>query len=30
VVANAAAMPSWNAGDEFEAARKAAIAAAGG
>lgn len=27
-VANADAMPSWNAGDEFEAARKAALAAA--
>jgi Zn-dependent M28 family amino/carboxypeptidase len=27
-VANAAAMPVWNAGDEFEAARKKAIAAA--
>ncbi|MBC7983505.1 MAG: M28 family peptidase [Candidatus Obscuribacterales bacterium] len=27
-VANAAALPAWNSGDEFEAARKAAIAAA--
>ena len=28
VVANADAMPTWNAGDEFEAARKAALSAA--
>ncbi len=27
-VANATAMPVWNAGDEFEAARKKAVAAA--
>ena len=27
-VANAPAMPAWNPGDEFEAARKKAIAAA--
>jgi Zn-dependent M28 family amino/carboxypeptidase len=26
-IANAPAMPTWNAGDEFEAARKAALAA---
>ena len=26
-IANADAVPTWNAGDEFEAARKAAIAA---
>jgi Zn-dependent M28 family amino/carboxypeptidase len=29
-VANADTMPSWNAGDEFEAARKKALAEAGG
>ncbi|MEN9704632.1 MAG: hypothetical protein RLZZ393_511 [Pseudomonadota bacterium] len=29
-VANGDAMPAWNAGDEFEAARKAALAEAGG
>jgi hypothetical protein len=28
VVANAADLPAWNPGDEFEAARKAALAAA--
>ena len=28
-IANADQMPTWNPGDEFEAARKAAIAAAG-
>jgi Zn-dependent M28 family amino/carboxypeptidase len=28
-IANADAMPTWNPGDEFEAARKAALAAAG-
>ena len=28
-VANSDTMPAWNAGDEFEAARKAAVAAAG-
>jgi hypothetical protein len=26
IVANADRMPAWNAGDEFEAARKAAVA----
>ena len=26
-IANADAMPTWNPGDEFEAARKAALAA---
>jgi hypothetical protein len=27
MIANADAMPTWNPGDEFEAARKAALAA---
>ena len=28
IVANAAELPAWNAGNEFEAARRAALAAA--
>jgi hypothetical protein len=30
ILANAPTMPTWKPGDEFEAARKKAVAAAGG